>query len=235
MLRYGRFICCYARGRHYSGRRVDGKITTGVATHREQIICGGGVLELDIPAAFYTETSMQWEDTNFWYYHMWLTFALASWSEFILLIFTRYLSPSTRRHYLNKLGMATICLATIPAFTALFFVIGKYSLFPPHGVFKMSKCGCRTQALLFPRTEIPKLAPYLKDRGHGQTDAMIEDCSDKTGKQRLALAPQQVQHVGLRSIRDNTFVNSQRTWAFWFETNDWMKLRKEHKKLTKGV
>jgi GR25 family glycosyltransferase involved in LPS biosynthesis len=183
---------------------------------------------------FYTETSMQWEDTDFWYYHMWLTFSLASWSGFILLIFTRHLFPSKRR-YLDNWSIAAICLITIPAFTALLFMIGKYSLFPPHGVFKMNKHGCCTQAMLFPRTEIPELVAYLEGRGHGQTDAMIEDYSDKTGKQRLALAPQQVQHVGLQSSRDNTFVNSQSTWAFWFETNDWKKLRKEHKQLTKKI
>jgi hypothetical protein len=39
-----------------------------------------------------------------------------------------------------------------------------------------------------------------------------------------------VQHVGLVSSRDNTFVNAQSTWAFWFESFDSGKLRRWHTK-----
>lgn len=72
---------------------------------------------------------------------------------------------------------------------------------------------------------------YLEERGHGQTDQMIEDYADGNGLQRLAMGKQQAQHVGLQSSRDNTFVNSQSTWAFWFETYDAGRLRREHKAL----
>jgi hypothetical protein len=68
--------------------------------------------------------------------------------------------------------------------------------------------------------------------GAGQTDTMIEEYADANGKERLALGPQLVQHVGLESSRDNTFVNSQSTWAFWFEENNLGKLREKHKMLT---
>lgn len=92
----------------------------------------------------------------------------------------------------------------------------------------MNKYGCCTQALVFPRSQIPGLVVYLKQEGSGQTDIMIEEYADAKEKERLALGPQLVQHVGLESSRDNTFINSQSTWAFRFEEYDPAKLRKEH-------
>ena len=96
----------------------------------------------------------------------------------------------------------------------------------------MNKYGCCTQALVFPRNEVPGLVAFLRGIGSGQTDTMIEEYADANGKERLALAPQVVQHVGLESSRDNTFVNSQSTWAFYFEEQGSAKLRKEHEILT---
>lgn len=182
---------------------------------------------------FYTETSLQWEDTDFWYYHMWLTFTLASLFGLGCTRIARHFFPNTRR-YLDAWSTAAICLVTIPAFTALAFMIGKYSLLPRQSVFVLNKYGCCTQALLFPRQEVPGLIKLLEDIKRGQTDTILEDYADKTGKQRLAIREQQAQHVGLKSSRDNDFINSQSTWAFWFETYDSERLRREHAALTAG-
>lgn len=177
---------------------------------------------------FYTETAMSWEDEDFWYYHMWLTFGLASSTGLIALLALRHYSTPAKRQ-LDNFTIAAICVVTIPAFTALLFMIGKYSLFPPPTVFTLNKHGCCTQGLLFPRPQIPGLIKYLEERGHGQTDSMIEDYADRDGLQRLAIGKQLVQHVGLTSSRDNTFVNSQSTWAFYFEMYDVEKNLKLHK------
>ena len=182
---------------------------------------------------FYTETSMQWDETDFWYHHLWLTMVLASLAGFSMARRVRHFVPSSRR-ILDNWSTAVICLVTIPAFTGLLFMIGKYSLFPPATVFILNKNGCCTQALLFPRPDIPGLVAYLTERGHGQTDAMIEDYADGNGKQRLATGKQLVQHVGLTSSRDNTFINSQSTWAFWFEAQDADVLRREYLALLKS-
>ncbi|KAJ5882450.1 Glycosyl transferase family 54 [Penicillium soppii] len=48
---------------------------------------------------------------------------------------------------------------------------------------------------------------------------------------KYALAPPQLQHVGLKSSRDNLDINTRSTWAFWFETNDPIILREEHRRL----
>jgi hypothetical protein len=180
---------------------------------------------------FYTETSMQWQNTDFWYQHMSLTVGIGALTGFALLVLIRYQSLSARRH-LDNWAIGVICVITIPAFIGLVFMIGKYSVFPPRGVFRMNKYGCCTQALVFPRHEVPGLVALLRGMGAGQTDTMIEEYADANGKERLALGPQLVQHVGLESSRDNTFVNSQSTWAFWFEENNLAKLREKHKMLT---
>lgn len=175
---------------------------------------------------FYTETAMSWENEDFWYYHMWLTFFLASSTGLVALLTVGHFSPSTQRH-LDQYTIGAICGIVIPAFVALMFMCGKYSLFPPSTVFILNRHGCCTQGLLIPRSQIPDLMKYLEERKSGQTDTMIEDYADVYGKQRLAMGKQLLQHVGLTSSRDNSFVNSQSTWAFWFETYDVRTLRNE--------
>ncbi|RDW82956.1 transmembrane protein [Coleophoma crateriformis] len=182
---------------------------------------------------FYTETSMSWQDTDFWYGHMPFTFLLAVLATFCSLILVRINFPSSRRHLDNWTVLALSAVST-PAFVALLFMVGKYSLFPPLGVFELNKYGCCTQALVFPRPEVPALTKYLRGIGTGQTDTMIENYADQQKLGRFALAPQQAQHVGLQSSRDNTLINSQSTWAFSFETYDPQQLKAEHKALVGG-
>ena len=113
-------------------------------------------------------------------------------------------------------------------------MIGKYSLMPLKGVVEMDSRGCCTQALVFPRQQVEGLIDFLGERGHGQTDSLIEEYADSTGLTRYALAPQQLQHVGLKSSRENTEVNARSTIAFWFEENDPAALRKEHEELLRN-
>jgi hypothetical protein len=78
---------------------------------------------------------------------------------------------------------------------------------------------------------IPRTDELATERKIGQTDSIIEEYADHTGLTRLAFAPQQMQHVGLRSSRENLEINTQSTWAFWFEENDAEKLKIEHERL----
>lgn len=110
-------------------------------------------------------------------------------------------------------------------------MVGKYNLVPLHGVIEMNKFGCCTQGLVFPRERVNGLMEFLGAKGHGQTDTMIEEYADQYGFTRYALAPPQLQHVGLKSSRDNLDINTRSTWAFWFETNDPATLREEHQRL----
>lgn len=135
------------------------------------------------------------------------------------------------RFYIDNWTVAAICLVVIPAFTALVYMVGKYSLLPLQGVVEMNGHGCCTQGLVFPREQVEPLIAYLQKRKSGQTDSIIEDYAEETGLTRLALAPQQLQHVGLRSSRDNLEINTQSTWAFWFEENDPKQLKSEHQQM----
>jgi hypothetical protein len=180
---------------------------------------------------FYTETALSWETrADYWYGHMAYTLMLASFVCASVLLAFRFLVPRTQR-YIDDPTVFVLSAIMIPAFTVLAFMIGKYSLFPLRGVVTMNVHGCCTQALLFPREQIPALVDHLRTIGAGQTDTMIEEYADQTGKQRLALGKQVAQHVGLESSRGNNFVNGQSTWAFWFEEYDGARLEREHQEL----
>lgn len=182
---------------------------------------------------FYTETSLGWDaSVDYWYGHLPLTFVLAMAFGLSGLLFLRTIYKPARRHIDNS-SLTVVTLVTIPAFTALVFMIGKYSLFPLQGVERMDVHGCCTQALVFPRIQVPDLINFLRERREGQTDSLIEEYADKTPLERYALAPQVVQHVGLISSRNNLEVNTKSTWAFWFEASDADALRKEHDELAR--
>ena len=178
---------------------------------------------------FYTETSATiWKDTDFWYANRWFTIFFAILLGFFLLLqIRRYWAPSLP--HLDNGTVAVLSFVTIPAFVILIFMVGKFNLFPPaHGPFLMNENGCCTQAMVFPRQEVPGLINYFHERHDGQSDSLIEDYCDRNSKDRFALVPYVVQHVGLVSSRDNTFVNAQSTWAFWFENFDSGELRRWH-------
>ena len=165
---------------------------------------------------FYTETSLMWQPTDFWYAHLPLALLLTSTLSLAALLALRRLLPQTRPH-LDAPALAVLAALTLPAFTALLYMIGPYSLRPLRGVVKMNRYGCCTQGLVFPRDAVPPLLRYLEERGHGQTDSLIEEFADRDGWDRFALAPQVLQHVGLVSSRGNEVVNARSTWAFGFE------------------
>jgi GR25 family glycosyltransferase involved in LPS biosynthesis len=183
---------------------------------------------------FYTETSLSWRASDdFWYGHQLLTFSLAMTAVLLLLL----LGKRTSRCVSRRLDTATILILVLiatPAFTLLVFMIGKYNLHPLKGVERMDKYGCCTQALVFPRSQVPSLISFLHERQSGQTDSLIEEYADAQGYERYALAPQVVQHVGMISSRNNLAVNTRSTWAFWFEAQDPLKLREEHERLARS-
>jgi hypothetical protein len=192
---------------------------------------------------FYTETAFMWQaDEDWWYAHLPFTLILSSViTASVLILVRRYVPQTIREKNLPlglKLDMFTILVLsciTAPAFIALTFMMGKYNLPTqslrnrPGGVVSMNKYGCCTQALVFNRQTITDLIAYLRMRHDGQTDSMIENYCDDNGLERLALGEQVVQHIGLVSSRDNTALNAQSTWAFWFETNTVQGLTNRHR------
>ncbi|KAI9035346.1 uncharacterized protein KD926_003707 [Aspergillus affinis] len=178
---------------------------------------------------FYTETAFSWSTSDVAYRNMPFIFAFLMLLALSCLLLLRRFRLG--RSYLDYTSIAVVCLVCVPAFTALVYMMGKYTLMPLRGVVEMNKSGCCTQGILFPKDQVNGLIGFLKERGHGQTDSMIEEYSDKSGLTRYALAPPQLQHVGLKSSRNNLDINTQSTWAFWFEENDPVDLDEEHKSL----
>ncbi|KAJ9142810.1 Integral membrane protein [Coniochaeta hoffmannii] len=150
-----------------------------------------------------------------------------------------------RRTLLNlRLDLPTIAVLSLivaPAFTALAFMAGKYNL-PMYalrggsgsvgsmlrgghdrtlqrdaGVVPMDSQACCSQALVFDRTRVPELIAYLRLRGRGQTDLMIEEYCNKKPLRRFALGEQAVQHLGVKSSRGGGGVQGNSVWAFYFE------------------
>lgn len=165
---------------------------------------------------------------------------------------------------LGRLGLqldfptiAVLSFIVAPAFTALIFMAGKYNL-PMYalreglgrtirntapggdarqkdvGVFPMDAQGCCTQALVFDRARVPELMTYLRDRGRGQTDLMIEDYCRDNSLRRFALGEQAVQHVGIMSSRGSG-TDAQSVWAFYFEQSQADAVRMRHESLLEKI
>jgi GR25 family glycosyltransferase involved in LPS biosynthesis len=184
---------------------------------------------------FYTETALKRRnDQDSWFRYLWLTVLLNVSAFAACLTLVRYLCKPARR-ILTFSTIAVFSLVTVPAFTGLYFMIGKYSVHALSGVTRMDKHGCCTQSLVFPRSQVPDLISYLARRKAGQTDTMIEEYADEYKLERYALSPQVVQHIGLVSSRDNLEINTKSTWAFWFEASDAAQLGAEHQELSKGT
>jgi len=102
--------------------------------------------------------------------------------------------------------------------------------------------GCCSQALMFPRHHVPGLSQWFHDwhdpngrnKGYLNTDIMLDLYANENSMPMLAVRPQLVQHVGVRSSRDNPDVNARSARAFWFEDYDPVKLRREHDLLVRN-
>lgn len=124
---------------------------------------------------------------------------------------------------------------TIPAFITLIFMVGRNSIYPMSGLQRMDVKGCCTQALIYPRSQVPGVADMLRTVPTDQTDFLIEDYANGLGLARYALAPQLVQHVGLSSSRGTRRKNSRTNWSFYFEGFSARKLREEHDRLVEST
>jgi hypothetical protein len=232
---------------------------------------------------FYTETFLEWDaNIDWWYGHLTETFALASFTTLAGLVVIRQLllwysyrrnriggenNATTRAIWIWKsptlglrLDIPTILVLSFilaPAFTALVFMAGKYSLpmyslqgaghtignmipggpsWQKHaGVMPMDIQGCCTQALVFDRARVPDLIAHLRERGRGQTDLMIEEYCAAKPLRRFALGEQAVQHIGIMSSRGGSTVNGQSTWAFYFEQSRAEAIRRRHKKVLEKI
>lgn len=225
---------------------------------------------------FYSETYMVWDaEADWWYGHLFFTFALVSITSAAVLVLLRLLMrlrgggsgaathhPGRRSFLHLRLDMPTITVLSLivaPAFTALAFMAGKYNL-PMYalrggssalgsmlrdghdgrlqrdaGVVPMDRQACCSQALVFDRARVPELVAYLRGRGRGQTDLMIEDYCNEKPLRRFALGEQAVQHLGVRSSRGGGGVQGNSVWAFYFEESRAEELEERKRKALESI
>ena len=70
---------------------------------------------------------------------------------------------------------------------------------------------------------------WLDWKKEGDTDTLVEVYANENGLDRWALGRQVVQHVGTYSSRGHSQVDTQGTWAFWFEEYEGRELEREHR------
>lgn len=126
-----------------------------------------------------------------------------------------------------------LVLLLIPALVILFFQSGKASMLPPSpGVFD-EPYGCCSQAMIFPRAQMPKVIDYLRSKRAGQVDLFLDDLAIETGLKRYAMYPVQAQHIGLDSARMTLEKEAQAIWSMAFEDLNPRTLKREHGQMIK--
>ncbi|KAH7252530.1 hypothetical protein BKA59DRAFT_453748 [Fusarium tricinctum] len=135
------------------------------------------------------------------------------------------------RRYLDLETLFVVVFILVPGLVILLYQSGKASLFPPSpGVFN-EPFGCCSQAMIFPRVQVPPLITYLQGKKKGQVDLMLNDVATENGLGRYALYPVQAQHIGIESARKTTKDEAQAIWSMAFEDLDAKALKKEHQKM----
>jgi hypothetical protein len=109
---------------------------------------------------FHTETSLMWEADDVLYAYIPLVFALAMASTYFALLGLRSSLVSLRPH-LDNGTIAVLSLITVPLFTTLIYMMGKWTLLHPSGPTLVNEHGCCTQTLVLPRLQIPPVIEWM--------------------------------------------------------------------------
>ncbi|KAE8371984.1 hypothetical protein BDV26DRAFT_302338 [Aspergillus bertholletiae] len=130
--------------------------------------------------------------------------------------------------------LGVLVLVLNPAMVVLFFQAGKASLLPPSpGVFEEG-FGCCSQAMVFPRERVPDIVEFLRDKGSGQVDLLLNKMAVERGWGRWATYPVVAQHIGIDSARNTAKTEAQAIWSMAFEDLDAVALERDHLRLVDG-
>jgi GR25 family glycosyltransferase involved in LPS biosynthesis len=133
--------------------------------------------------------------------------------------------------YLDREIIFVVVFILVPGLVILIYQSGKASLFPPSpGVFN-EPFGCCSQAMVFPRRQVPLMISELQKRKSGQVDLILDDIAIGNQLDRYALYPVQAQHIGIDSARKTTKDEAQAIWSMAFEDLDSKSLEKEHERM----
>ncbi|CEI66030.1 hypothetical protein FVEN_g4559 [Fusarium venenatum] len=147
-------------------------------------------------------------------------------------VFARRRWRATQK-YLDREILFVVVFILAPGIVILVYQSGKASLFPPSpGVFN-EPFGCCSQAMIFPRRQVPLMISELQKRQRGQVDLILDDIAIGNKLDRYALYPVQAQHIGIDSARKTTKDEAQAIWSMAFEDLDSKSLKTEHERMVK--
>lgn len=176
---------------------------------------------------FYTEKNFGWNRED-WKSYLFYSALVESFAAGILLFLRRRLTCA--RAVTPAISLVVLAVCT-PACILLLFATGRLTIFPfGHGLRAMDEYGCCSQALLYPREQIPAVVTRFEEELAGiklrkAVDALIETHADENGLQRWAVVPSPFQHIGTQSGKQTRpeksrqwgRTSAQRVWNFEFE------------------
>ncbi|KAL4802808.1 hypothetical protein BDV18DRAFT_146634 [Aspergillus unguis] len=152
---------------------------------------------------FYTEKFLGWNSEN------WLLYT--SWSVGIIAA-VAVISIQTRRSIRPMQGALTnsfigvVCFGCVPLLIILYFLAGRVTMLPlKPGIHLMNSHGCCSQALIFPRENVPDLLQHMYKARYEKpyaVDSVIERYANANDLDRFAVVPSQMQHVGAVSYKE---------------------------------
>jgi hypothetical protein len=186
---------------------------------------------------FYNTRIQGW-NSEFWPHYLFWSVVFESLLVGVLWFLRR--SNAAAAKFLTPRTILAILFICSPACVALYFAAGRLTVHPnPTGIHRMNSYGCCSQALLFPRDQVPPLLDYFKKKRTGLRDELIETYANQKSLTRWALTPSVFQHIGSRSSKwrgkgsdvfdENGLISTERIWNYHFESWDADKLRNEHR------
>jgi hypothetical protein len=183
-------------------------------------------------------TRLQGWNSEFWPYYLFWSVIFELF--LVAVIWFLHSSNAAAARFLTPLTTLNILFIYSPACIGLYFAAGRLTVHPnPLGIHQMNSYGCCSQALLFPRDQVPPLLDFFKKKRTGLRDVLIEMYADKNGLTRWASTPSVFQHIGARSskwkgngtdiIDENGLLEPERIWNYHFEEWDAGRLRSERK------
>jgi hypothetical protein len=153
---------------------------------------------------FYTEKFIGWNTEDWPVYLLW---------SLVIVSVPAIVGIHSRRRFKSLQGtltnnfLAVFCFICLPAAIILYFLAGRVTMQPiKPGIHVMNRHGCCSQALLFPRHQVPQLLDHLhalQVQWPCPVDTGIEDFADVEKLNRLVISPSQFQHIGAASYKEN--------------------------------
>ncbi|KAL4971664.1 hypothetical protein BDW66DRAFT_145681 [Aspergillus desertorum] len=152
---------------------------------------------------FYTEKFLGWNDEN------WLLYTACSVGIVIMVAVSCIQARRSIRPLQGTLSntfIGVVCFGCVPLLIILYFLAGRVTMLPMKpGIHLMNAHGCCSQALMFPRENVPALLDYMEKARYARplaVDSVIERMADANDLDRLAIVPSQMQHVGAASYKE---------------------------------